>query len=189
MARSPVLVLPDQLFERHPGLESGPRRVFLLEHRWYYFEHSFHARRLALLRASMRGYAKELRKAGHDVVLFGIDDGGHLQAWRRLEEQGVRHLDVVEPHDRPLLPRLRREARRVGITLALLRTPAFLSPPEWLAAQLPRGQAHYSMARFYAAQRRRMGLLLADDGGPLGGKWSYDPENRKRLPRGHADRR
>jgi deoxyribodipyrimidine photolyase-like uncharacterized protein len=32
-------------------------------------------------------------------------------------------------------------------------------------------------------QRKRLGLLLDDRGGPLGGKWSFDAENRKRLPR------
>ena len=41
------------------------------------------------------------------------------------------------------------------------------------------------MATFYQAQRRRMGILLEDDGTPAGGKWSFDAENRAKLPRGY----
>ena len=37
------------------------------------------------------------------------------------------------------------------------------------------------MATFYQAQRRRMGILMEDDGSPAGGKWSFDDENRARL--------
>jgi deoxyribodipyrimidine photolyase-related protein len=39
------------------------------------------------------------------------------------------------------------------------------------------------MAGFYREQRRRFGILLDDGGGPVGGKWSFDPENRKALPK------
>ena len=41
------------------------------------------------------------------------------------------------------------------------------------------------MATFYQAQRKRLGILLDADGGPAGGRWSFDTENRQRLPKGH----
>ena len=40
------------------------------------------------------------------------------------------------------------------------------------------------MAKFYEMQRKRLGILLDADGGPLGGKWSFDADNRKKLPKG-----
>ena len=39
------------------------------------------------------------------------------------------------------------------------------------------------MTHFYIAQRKRLKVLLDGDK-PFGGKWSFDPENRKRVPRG-----
>ena len=42
------------------------------------------------------------------------------------------------------------------------------------------------MARFYEAQRKRMNVLMASDGTPLGGQWSFDAENRARLPKNHV---
>jgi deoxyribodipyrimidine photolyase-related protein len=181
-----VLILPDQLFEEHPALGSGPRQVALLEHRWYFFEHPYHAQRLVLLQAAMSAFAQELRDAGHDVALFRVADGSHLRVWETLQRDGVGHVELVEPHDTPLLRRLRRDARRSDITISLLHSPNFLTPPGWRSEHLATGASHFSMASFYAAQRKRMGLLLNEDGGPAGGTWSLDTQNRKKLPKDHV---
>src|SRR5689334_6739497 len=42
------------------------------------------------------------------------------------------------------------------------------------------------MASFYRWQRERLGVLLEPDGTPRGARWSFDTENRKRLPPNHA---
>lgn len=42
------------------------------------------------------------------------------------------------------------------------------------------------MHEFYVWQRRRFKLLLDADGDPVGGRWSFDAENRKKLPRGYT---
>ena len=39
------------------------------------------------------------------------------------------------------------------------------------------------MGRFYEMQRRRMNLLVDADGAPVGGRWSFDADNRKKLPK------
>lgn len=39
------------------------------------------------------------------------------------------------------------------------------------------------MANFYIKQRKRFDILLEPDGKPEGGRWSYDTENRKKLPK------
>lgn len=38
------------------------------------------------------------------------------------------------------------------------------------------------MVNFYKEQRRRMRVMVDDDGNPTGDKWSFDEENRKKLP-------
>jgi deoxyribodipyrimidine photolyase-related protein len=39
------------------------------------------------------------------------------------------------------------------------------------------------MQRFYQWQRKRLGILLEPNQKPTGGKWSFDSENRKKLPK------
>ena len=38
------------------------------------------------------------------------------------------------------------------------------------------------MQQFYEWQRKRLNILIAPDGTPVGGKWSFDESNRKKLP-------
>lgn len=41
------------------------------------------------------------------------------------------------------------------------------------------------MKTFYEAQRKRLKVLVTKDGEAVGGKWSFDEDNRKALPKGH----
>lgn len=50
----------------------------------------------------------------------------------------------------------------------------------------PDSKPNWFFTDFYIAQRKRMNLLLDDQSKPLGGKWSFDTENRKKLPKGIA---
>ena len=38
------------------------------------------------------------------------------------------------------------------------------------------------MADFYKHQRRRLNILM-EDGSPAGGQWSFDHQNRKKVPK------
>ena len=39
------------------------------------------------------------------------------------------------------------------------------------------------MADFYKNERRRLDILVEDDDKPTGGQWSFDEDNRKKLPK------
>ena len=39
------------------------------------------------------------------------------------------------------------------------------------------------MAKYYKDKRERLNILLNKDGSPEGGKWSFDEDNRKKLPK------
>ena len=41
----------------------------------------------------------------------------------------------------------------------------------------------YFMANFYKKQRKRYNILLDSNDQPTGGKWSFDDQNRKKLPK------
>jgi deoxyribodipyrimidine photolyase-related protein len=45
---------------------------------------------------------------------------------------------------------------------------------------------HYHQTDFYIAQRKQRNLLMEAYGKPLGGKWTYDAENRERFPKGET---
>jgi deoxyribodipyrimidine photolyase-related protein len=186
-----TLIYPHQLFLPHPALAAG-RLVLLIEDplifgndpRWPL---AVHRQKLVLHRASMTAYGDELRREGYQVTRIENPDGGETDSVELLDDhlpKKARVLHLADPADDVLSRRLQRLAVSRGMELIIHPSPNFLSPPEFLATHLAGGKRAF-MARFYEAQRRRMNLLLEDDDTPMGGKWSFDAENREKLPKNH----
>jgi deoxyribodipyrimidine photolyase-related protein len=176
-----TLVFPHQLFAAHPALAPG-RPVFLAEDPLFFGNDghhpvAFHKQKLVLHRASVRAYADELRETGDSVEI--------TDSYSAALPADVTELHLAEPHDFILEKRLRRFAAGRGIMLHVHPTPAFLSPPAFLEEHIARRKKPF-MATFYQAQRKRMGILVDADGNPEGGQWSFDEDNRKKLPKNHT---
>ncbi|MEZ6106672.1 MAG: cryptochrome/photolyase family protein [Pirellulaceae bacterium] len=178
-----ALIYPHQLFTRHPALESARCCVFV-EEPLFFRQYRFHAHKLVLHRASMRHYADRLRQKGLDVRYVesaGLERTEQIGAW--LTEQGIRSACVVDPCDAWLEQRLRGGCERHAIELRILPDPDFLTP--WSEFESWGGESEsWYFHDFYIQQRKRLELLLDSRGKPIGGKWSFDRENRKKLPKG-----
>ena len=66
------------------------------------------------------------------------------------------------------------------MALDTLKTPGFLNTRED-NAQFLGARKKWFMAEFYKFQRRRLNVLMAGDL-PQGGQWSFDEDNRKKVP-------
>jgi len=191
--------MPHQLFEAH--LEAPRGTVFVLvEHDLMFRQYAFHTQKLVLHRASMRRFATRLRAAGHDVEVIETDAdttsrAALAQVLARLEPTRLSVYDVVDDW---LLRDLVATAADVGYELGgpdVLETPNFLTTREQILGHFTGGSGGSSsrtptktsarMATFYAWQRRRLDVLVEADGSPVGGKWSFDEDNRRKLPKGH----
>lgn len=183
-----LLLFPHQLFDPlPPALRQLP--IYLLEDSLFFadarYPARFHVQRLLFHRASLLAYADQLQRQGNTVVHWRYAADLSLQdRLQILKDQGVHSLHLLDPVDFMLEKRLNRAAARCQLQLRLHDSPAFLNP-RTAAEQLPRRGGRYSQTQFYIAQRQQRGLLLTDAGGPVGGKWSFDPDNRKKLPKGH----
>lgn len=182
-----ALVYPHQLFEKNPALEGG-RALWLVEDPLFFgndpeWPAAMHRQKLVLHRASMRAYAAGLR--GREVNYVETPDGSDVASDELLERvlpKEVTKVHLVAPSDEVLLRRVRRFAKRRGVELVTYASPNFLSPPEFLAEHIGSRKKPF-MAKFYEAQRKRLGILLENGDQPVGGRWSFDTENRKKLPK------
>ena len=182
-----TLIFPHQLFADHPALQPG-RPVVLLEDpllfgtdpRWPL---RVHLQRLLLHRASITAYVKRLRDQGFEVRHrphhLAATTAEHLQ---QLWQDGVRSFHLADPVDDLLEKRLTTFCRARQCGLELLPTPMLLTPQEVVSDFFASGKKTL-MGRFYEMQRRRMNLLVDADGAPVGGRWSFDADNRKKLPK------
>ena len=179
-----ALVFPHQLFAEHPALD-GADRVVLVEDDLFFHDAQYPARihklRLVLHRASMQRYAERLREAGHGVrYVAWADRQSTADVLAALAADGAETVRLCEPVDFILEQRLHAGAEAAGVALDVLDTPLFLNTRQH-NADFFQGRTRYRMADFYKHQRRRLGLLVDEDGEPLGGQWSYDADNREKL--------
>ena len=182
-----TIVFPHQLFADHPAITAG-RPVALIEDPLFFgtdprWPMRVHRQRLLLHRAALKAYGDDLRGRGLTVLHQrhdqAVDTAGHLGL---LHAAGYRSFHLVDPVDDLLHRRLRGFVRRAGCELTISHTPLLLTPTDLLDEHFSGGRKPL-MARFYEMQRRRLDLLIDADGGPLGGRWSYDADNRKKLPK------
>ena len=182
------LIYPHQLFADHPALQQG-RPVALIEDPLFFgtdprWPLRVHWQRLLLHRASMACFAAALQEKGWTVVQqhhdAAADTAGHLELLRLA---GYRCFHLADPVDDVLERRIRAFVQRHDCQLTLLPTPMLMTPSTVLEQHFGSGKKPF-MAKFYEMQRKRLGVLLDDEGGPLGGRWSFDADNRKKLPKG-----
>ena len=184
MSRELALIFPHQLFREHPALAAG-RPILLIEDPLFFGTDSeqplkFHAKKLILHRASMKSWAKNQESLTYlDLPDFPTRTDLILNEH---VPQNVEVLVCVDPVDDLLQRRLRRFADKRGIHLEFLSSPMFLTPDGWMTEVMDRMKKPF-MKTFYEAQRKRMNILVETDQSPVGGKWSFDAENRKKLPK------
>ena len=182
------LIFPHQLFARHPAIARG-RLCVLVEDSLFFRDERYplqnHKQRLLLHRASMKVYAAGLERAGHEVRYMDWQEGCTItHVLDSLAREGFDEFHYCDPVDFILELRMRRFFESSGLAFNRHRTPMFLTQEEWRQEYFHKtGRKRYLMANFYEGQRKRLGVLLDADGGPKGGRWSFDEDNRKRLPK------
>lgn len=181
-----LLVFPHQLFADHPGLASSVP-VWLVEHPLYFgtdaqYPCQMHQQKLCLHRASMEAYEKKLTRDGHQVRYVDHYEADFSSLFTALDQAGASEIIVADPVDYTLSERLENHCQGHGLTLTVLDTPNFLNTKADNEAFFT-DEKKYFMKTFYQYQRTRLKILLDEDGKPTGGQWSYDADNRKKLPK------
>lgn len=133
----------------------------------------YHRQKLHLVLSALRHRAAEL---GDSAVLLRTRT--YAGALAELGEP-VRVYEPTSWAAADLVERLRRDGAVEGID----PTPGFSLSREEFAGWAD-GRRRLRMEDFYRFQRHRLGLLLEADGGPRGGRWSFDADNREPPPKG-----
>jgi len=177
-----AIIFPDHLFRDHPSLRDPEVSVaFLVEEDRFFSEFRFHKKKLLLLRASIKHYGEMLEGMGLQVeYLENRPEETLSDLFAALRDRGIKAVRAAEIVDHPLRSSLFEEAKEFSVRVEVDESPGFLTPSS-VVEELFGGTDRRSMASFYRQQRRRLDILMKD-GRPVGGRWSYDSENRKRLP-------
>ena len=182
-----LLIFPHQLFEAHPGFEIDHDLVVLIEDPLFFGDRhhpaAFHLQKLWLHRTSMKRYAEHLEQRGIPVEYVEHDGDRDVlgETMNALAGRGITTLILSSPHDHLLERRLHRHGEETGIELHMLDTPMFLNTPQDNQSYRS-SKKRWFMADFYKHQRRRLDVLMDGDD-PVGERWSFDDDNRKKVPK------
>lgn len=180
MEKKVVLVFPHQLFEKHPLIDKDTI-VYLIEDTRFFSDFTFHKQKLILHRATMKMYEAHLEKQCHRVHYVNYTQAEDV--WSTLVKDKVNSVTTLNPVDHTLEQKITKYAKKASIALTIeYATPYFVTPPEALELYF-KSKKKYFHAAFYTWQRKRMNILLTNDGSPVGGKWSFDSENRAAIPK------
>lgn len=184
------LVLGDQLscgLSALSDLDPGVDTVLMAEvmGEATYVRH--HKQKIALTFAAMRKFAARLEGRGVTVRYVRIDEAGNAgsiagELDRAVTELLPERVVMTECGEWRLAEQLRAWSDGIGLAVETRPDDRFVcSRPRFEA--WARGKRQLRMEFFYREIRRETGLLMDGDQ-PEGGRWNFDAENRKRLPRG-----
>ena len=186
-ASKPLLVvLGNQLFPAESLKGPAPAGIFMAEDMGLCTYERHHQQKIVLFLAAMRHYADSLREAGFIVHYEALDPEDQRSYEEKLsqavEAGGYDAIAHFEIEDRPMERRILDFARERGLERTEFSSPMFLCSRERFR-EFESGKKHLRMAEFYKLERRRLDILIDDDGEPDGGQWSFDADNRKKLPK------
>jgi len=181
-----LVILGNQLFPPGylPPPDEGP--VFMAEDVGLCTYVKHHQQKIVLFLAAMRSYADALRSAGYDVIYHELDVANPESYEDKLDAalraEGATRLQHFEIEDKPMERRLVEFAEHHDLARLELQSPMFMCTRDAFSS-FAKGKSRLLMGDFYKQQRRSLSVLIDDDGQPTGGRWSFDADNRKKLPR------
>lgn len=175
------ILFPHQLFEQQPLL-SKVKHLFLLEEFLFFKQYAFHQQKLVFHRASMKRYAEYLKDKCEVEYLEATDERSDVRKLiASLQIIGIKEIHFIDPTDDWLKKRVVESGDACGISCIMHASPLFMNKTEenecFFADKKRMFQTDY-----YIHQRKKRKILVDDTNNPIGGKWSFDTDNRKKYP-------
>ena len=145
-----------------------------------------HKQKIVFFLSAMRHFARELEEEGLQVRYVRLDDPANTGSFdgevgRAILALRPDRLVVTEASEWRVSEAISEWSSRFGLPVDVLEDDRFLCSriefAEWV-----QGRKQLRMEYFYRVMRRKWGWLMEGDQ-PMGGKWNFDADNRKSLPK------
>jgi deoxyribodipyrimidine photolyase-related protein len=184
------LILGDQLNSNHSWYETKDDSVtyVLMEIRSETDYATHHIQKIVGYFSAMQQFANELIQKKHQVIYFYLNDANNLQSFDKnvqylIEKHQFTHFEYQLPDEYRLDELLKNFCETLSIATSVVDSEHFYSSRKELGAFFE-GKKTFLMESFYRNMRKKHQVLMEKDK-PLTGKWNYDNENRKKLPKNH----
>jgi len=182
------IILGNQLFEPDLLKALSCQHVFMSEDFGLCTYEQHHKLKIYLFLTAMREYRDELRANSIGVDYFPLETRVNTGSYAEfllayLLEKKIYEVDIFEIEDKDFEVEILDTLSRGGILVNTHSSPMFIVNRDEFSDFFA-GKKEYRLANFYKSMRQRKKFLVTDELGPIGGKWSFDEDNRKKIPKG-----
>ena len=181
------LILGDQLNHKHSWYKEKLENTtyVLMEMRQELTYTTHHIQKVVAFFLAMRAFADHLKNKGHRVIYLNQDNSKNKQSLTEnlewlFQEQGIEKFEYQLPDEYRLDQQLRMFCKDIKIESEAFDTEHFLTKRHDLK-DFFESKKMLIMENFYRMMRKKYDVLM-EDGDPVGGKWNYDHDNRKKMP-------
>ena len=179
------IILGNQLFPLNEISSYKDSYFFMAEDFELCTYEKHHKHKLILFLSSMRKYASELKSKKFNVKYYLLNKKNiNLTYEDKLSEfiksKNISEINMFEVEDKFFEKRILRFCKKNNIKINFLESPMFLNTRSDFKKYLSKVKKPF-MATYYKQQRIEKNILMNGDK-PIGEKWSFDEENRKKIP-------
>jgi len=144
-----------------------------------------HKLKIILFLSSMRSYADELKKNRFKINYVDLKKEFKISYEKKLEKFIIKfkfnELISFEIEDKFFEKKIKILCKKNNIKWTQIQSPMFINSRVEFKEYLNKTKKPF-MANFYKIARTKTNILM-DKGKPKGGKWSFDEENRNKIPK------
>ena len=178
------IVLPNQLYKESSLLENN-LPIYLIEEFLYFKQFKFHKQKIYFHRATMLAYYQILKSKNLNVrYVHSYQNIADIREFIRTLKGSVKEINIIHPEDNWIEKRLNKECRSAGINLIFHENISFITKREELEPFFRKDKKKLFQTSFYKSQRTKLNILIDENQSPVGGKWTYDDQNRLKYPKG-----
>ena len=146
-----------------------------------------HKQKILLFLSSMRSHAESLKRDKFKLEYIKIEDkefkDDYLKKLKKvIISKKIKEITSFEVEDKFFEKKINQFLKKEKIKWNVIQTPMFLNSREEFKQYISKSKKPF-MATFYKDVRKKLGILMGSDGNPIGGKWSFDEDNRNKLPK------
>ena len=180
-----LIILGNQLFPIEEIKRTKIKKVFMKEDLGLCTNYRHHKLKIFFFLSSMRQYRDYLLENGYEVIYHSIDDQSFDVDFlktldQEIKENSISDLGYFEIEDDEFNDKFKSFLKEKKIKTNEFQSPMFLCSKTEFKDFF--GNKSLRMVSFYQMMRKKYDLLMDGDK-PEGGKWSFDAENRKKLPK------
>ena len=182
-----LFILGNQLFPlKNIARFKNDHLIFMAENYELCTYEKHHKLKILLFLSSMRSYADKLKKNKFKIQYIKINsidfNNDYLDKIKKIiKSKKITEITSFEIEDKFFERKVEKFIKKNNLKWNKIQSPMFLNSREEFNNYLSKNKKPF-MATFYKNTRLNLNILMKKDGKPEGGKWSFDEDNRKKLP-------